>query len=758
MNTPRLAAFLLLAAATACARHKGDIAGLVIGTPPQFETRTELTTASMEHADYHVADLNGDGILDMAVISVTGEFRVLIGNGTSFLVTQQQQQIADAPIWISGGDFDGDGDRDLVVVRYDSTTVDTWMNDGNGTFTLGQALTVPMVRALSVVTGDLNNDGDIDIVVAVPRAPQIKVFFGDGTGSFPDTLELTLANGGVPNTVQIGDVTRDGLLDLVAADPILSRVVVFPGTPGGTGFGNDYCELQIPGSPGAVAIGDLSGDGLPDMCVSAFDLNRYVVVTEILPPVGKGGGDGQDGASGGSVCDYLSFLVNVPDKPSLAAIGDVTGDGLADLIACLAFRSSVLVAPQLPGGGISDDDTTKSLYDASGIPLRPFVGDLDGNGKNDMCALSGGGSRINVWRANTQGRLLSARNFDSGLPGSTWMVGGDFDGDGDKEVIVGSDQEPNLSVLGQAPGASLLLETTFDAGAAVLQLESSDLDLDGRPDLIISVAGGLRVLRNTSSPGSYSFALPVGTPAVLGTGAMPFGSTTGDFDRDGNMDIAFCDLDGGGLHILRGSGQPFLFLPEVIVELDGQPLDVVAADFTGDGLVDLAVSRQGMSDIALLRNVTPPNGLPLGAPGFEQFLALPVGQSPNYLITADFNRDGRSDLVVSNGASGSVTVLYGSPIGFIGQEFDAGSGPTALMAADLTGDDLPDILVASLISGDFRVMVGDGQGGFPQLPSFPGTWGASNALLQDMTSDGLPDLLISSFITERVSLVRNIRD
>jgi len=55
------------------------------------------------------------------------------------------------------------------------------------------------------------------------------------------------------------------------------------------------------------------------------------------------------------------------------------------------------------------------------------------------------------------------------------------------------------------------------------------------------------------------------------------------------------------------------------------------------------------------------------------------------------------------------------------------------------------------------VLVGDGLGNFPQLPRFPGTLGASDAVLQDMTGDGQPELLISSLVTDRVSLVRNIR-
>ncbi len=708
MNSSRIAILLPLAVVAACARHSGDVAGLTAGKAPQFETRALVATNSANHVDYHVADFNGDGTLDMAVCSVTGELRVLIGNGTSFVVGQELQ-IGGLPIWMAGGDFDGDGDRDLVVVRAAANSSDVWLNDGVGGFQQGPALAVP-ADPLAVVVGDVNGDTFDDIVVSVPSFPEIRIFLGDGAGAFP--TEHSLGMPAVPT--------------------------------------DETSELQIAGAPAAVALGDLSGDGLVDMCVTTFDSDRFVVVTDILPPGGKG--DGSDGQVGGGpigeLCDYLSFDVAVPDRPTLAAIADVTGDGIVDLVACLGFRASVFVAPQLAGGGVGP----ASYYDATDIPLRPFVGDFDGNGHNDVFALSALGDRVNLWFADDGGKLRGARNHDSGLPGASWMVAGDFDGDGDGEIVVGSDVGTALSVLGRGPGDGLVVEATFDIGVAVRQLEVADLDVDGRADLIVGVDGGLKLLRNVSAGAGYAFEVPAGTPAVVGTGAYPFGATAADLDRDGDMDIVACDFTGGGLHILPGTPTPFVFEPEIVIDLGAasSPLDVVAADFTGDGRLDLAVSRANESDIMILRNE--------GQLAFSLFLSVPVGISPNYLITADFNIDGRADLVVSNGSSGTVSVLFGAPTGFTGQSFPAGSVPTALLASDLSGDGLPDILVASLVSGDFRVMVGDGTGSFPLLTSFPGTWGASNAVLQDMDADGRADLLISSLVTHRVSLVRNITD
>ena len=142
----------------------------------------------------------------------------------------------------------------------------------------------------------------------------------------------------------------------------------------------------------------------------------------------------------------------------------------------------------------------------------------------------------------------------------------------------------------------------------------------------------------------------------------------------------------------------------------------------------------------------------------EAFLVVMAGQDPE--TGKDLGRRyGESSVRgfdATFSAPKSVSVLFGTINGFSGNDFAAGLSPTALLARDLTGDGIVDILVASLVSGDFRVLVGDGQGGFPLLPSFPGTLGASDAVLQDMDGDGLPELVVSSLVTDRVSLVRNI--
>ncbi len=304
-----------------------------------------------------------------------------------------------------------------------------------------------------------------------------------------------------------------------------------------------------------------------------------------------------------------------------------------------------------------------------------------------------------------------------------------------------------IAIMGRDAEGRLVPEASVDVGQPVYQLKVCDLDGDGRIDLVVGVHGGLKVLRNTSSPGSYSFDVLPGSPVAIGSGDYPFGIAVADLDRDGDFDIAVCDFAGGAVHIVQGTPSPFVFAGETVIPVGGTPIDVVAEDFTGDGRFDLAVSVASAASIVVLRN---------DGTSFTALPPTPVGQTPNYLVTADFNRDGRADLVVSNAGSGNVSVLFATGSGFTVQDFAAGTAPTALLAQDLTGDGLADILVTSLISGDFRVLVGDGRGNFPFLPTFPGTLGASDATLQDMDGDGRPDLAITSLITNRVSLVKNI--
>lgn len=701
-------------------------------TTPRFETRTEVDSHTVGHSDYVVADFNGDQQPDMLVASISGEVQVLLGsNGT--WAQGQQLTLSGSPVWLASGDVDHDLDRDVVVVRGDAGLATVLLNDGSGNFTIGNSVPAGL-DPLAVALGDANDDGHLDILVTRPQAPEVALFVGDGAGGFVPGTAINLPGGGKPMTIAVGDVTGDANPDLVVADVDGDRVLVYPGSGTATlDFATLPTELQIQGGPCACSIGDLNSDGHPDLAVSAYNWSQMVVVTQ-FPPV--------PGAQ-----TFTSTTIPVDGAPSLHVIGDINGDGRNDLVTCLATRASVAVIEQRADGTLA----TPYQLDASGLPVHPALADANLDGRQDLFALSGYGDKINLWFASATGSLTGSRNYDSGLTYANYVASADFDGDGKADAALGGNFGSRVTILSSNAQGGMQLATSLDLGVSVFNVRAVDIDRDGDMDLVVPVENGVKVLRNNHNSYTSGMAfdvLPGPGAQSFGTGSGPFGVTAVDLDRDGNEDLALVDYAEGVLQILRGTGNCNFLNATQTFTLGGGPVDVVAADFTGDGKPDLAVSREHLADILVLANN--------GQGGLSVLMSLPVGAAPNYLFTADFDRDNRADIIASNGDSGTITVLFGGAGGFSSASYPAGRSPTALAAQDLTNDGKADILVASLEDGNYRILVNDGKGNFPNVFPFPGTFGATSGVLGDVDGDRDLDLLITSVISNRLSVVKNV--
>lgn len=221
-----------------------------------------------------VADLNGDGWPDVAVVGQGAEVYVLLNNGHGSLALAGTYAISGTGYELTAADVNNDGKLDLCVAMTSTTRVAILLGNGNGTFSAATDYDTTLSSPYGIAAGDVNDDGIIDLAVTFPSIGTIAVGLGNGDGTFnvPNTYPASLLSSPLnpsPGDVALSDVNEDGNLDVVYANSGYSSVGVLLGE----GDGNFYGPSEFPTGGGslAVAVADLRKNGWPD--VVAGDVN-----------------------------------------------------------------------------------------------------------------------------------------------------------------------------------------------------------------------------------------------------------------------------------------------------------------------------------------------------------------------------------------------------------------------------------------------------------------------------------------------------
>lgn len=294
----------------------------------------------------------------------------------------------------------------------------------------------------------------------------------------------------------------------------------------------------------------------------------------------------------------------------------------------------------------------------------------------------------------------------------------------------------------------------YSTGPSPTQPVIRDFNGDGRLDIAVAVAklttpgatGSLAILLAT---GPHTFAAPVHYPAP----GDPIGLAAGDFNSDGITDLVVSSTINPFITIFLGQGSSGIgngtFATGVSQSAGNSAFHIVAADFDRDGILDLATCSDLVSSVALFRGLGS-GGIGTGtfaAPGFAETGGVATG-----IVAADFNGDAVLDLAVTENNDGAVSVLLGTGVATLGPlsfaapiSFPAGVVPYDLAAADFDEDGHLDLAVASTSGGGVRVLRGNGAGGFSSLTHIA-SGSSTSVVAHDVDQDGILDLLIAQGI------------
>ena len=217
---------------------------------------------------------------------------------------------------------------------------------------------------------------------------------------------------------------------------------------------------------------------------------------------------------------------------------------------------------------------------------------------------------------------------------------------------------------------------------------------------------------------------------------MLFRSAAADFNGDGILDLAVGNTFDKTVSVLLGNGDG-TFQPRSDFSTGGPaPFALATGDFNGDGRPDVAVTDVSSNSVAVMLND--------GSGSLFPAATLTTGRSPRAVIVADFNGDGIADLAVTNESDNSVSIFLGNGDGSFGgkTDFPAGPSPGSLVAADFNGDGIMDLAVTGRITAGSRITIllgnGDGTfnpGGMVLTGDFPVSVTAG-----DFNGDGIIDL------------------
>ncbi|BAY79401.1 Na-Ca exchanger/integrin-beta4 (plasmid) [Nostoc linckia NIES-25] len=509
-----------------------------------------------------------------------------------------------SPYSIVVGDFNKDGNMDLVTANKSSQTVSVLLGKGDGSFKPASNFSTVGFNGLSpysLAVADFNKDGKLDLVTANNTSNNISVLLGKGDGTFQTAVNFALGSGSGPVSVAVKDFNGDGKSDIVTVNNASQNISVLLGD--GTGSFATATNFKVPSRPTSVSVGDFNKDGKSDLAVTSSYFNNVSILL--------GNGDGTFNSA-------TQFDVGI--NPNSVIVGDFNKDSKLDLAVANSGSNNVSVLLGNGSGGFG----VATNFNVGLNPVSVTEIDFNQDGNSDLAVANADSNTVSVLLGNGTGGFGNATNFNVGTTPYSVTVS-DFDKDGKSDLAVANSQSKNVS---------LLFNNLNNSNNPVIPISALINEILFDPPSIDSPREYIE-LRGT--PGT---TIPVGTYLVGIEGNSNFnpGNVQDIFDLSGKQ------FGSNGLLVLLQKGNTYAVNPNA---------NVVTNTGTGAGWgtgTSSSIGHIGQGNATDIEN------------GSVSFLLIQTGTSPTLANDIDSNNDGIADGSIYSNWSvlDSVSVLDGT--------------------------------------------------------------------------------------------------
>jgi hypothetical protein len=346
-----------------------------------------------------------------------------------------------------------------------ASTVSALINDGSGAY---PRRPLPSgVTPSAIAIADMDSNGTADLVVANQADNTVSWMAGDGAGGFgaQNVLNVNLP----PGDLQLADMNRDGKADIEVSSAAGGALTVllsthFPAAPGTFLLPQ---TIALPPGPTALAIGDVTRDGVPDYVVACGGADTVAVIAGLPPPT----------PPAVPIAFGNTFFTHVGPRPTAVAVGDVTGDNVLDLVVAHAGNNVVSV---FRGSGSAF--SLIQSFPTGNSPAGLALADINGDGNRDVLVTNSGSNTVTVLLGNGLGGFTPAPDVQTGLKPRGITVA-DLDGDGKQDLAVANEGTNDISILHGDGQGGFPSRTTVATGAGPRDVAVGDVSGDGKPDV-----------------------------------------------------------------------------------------------------------------------------------------------------------------------------------------------------------------------------------------------------------------------------------